>query len=160
MAALQIFITPLALFWSAVTGIVFALCFSVACGLGNGYLRKILEGYPVALYRPVYVVYNAVAASLACALSFGIVTHLPSTNIRIVVPFFWRIVAIDGVIGAILALIIGAFIKLKLQVEESQMKVRELAVATGLAGAGARPSIADQPALFLQHSEYNFRPDR
>ncbi len=116
--ALQIFINPFALCWSAVTGIVFALAFFIACGLGNGYLRRIMNGYPPAIITVVAVVYNAVAASLACAVSLEIVSHLP-TGINIVIPFLWRIVAIDGVIGAILALIIGAFMKLKYEVEDS-----------------------------------------
>src|SRR5665213_280021 len=139
-AALGIFLSPVALLWSAITGVVFALCFAIACGLGNGYLRGILAGYPPAIFRPVYVVYNAVAASLACAASFGIITHLPLSGIHIEIPFFWRIVAIDGLIGAVLALIIGAFVKLKCQVEDSQAAVRELAVAASQAQSRALQS--------------------
>ncbi len=145
-AALGIFINPVALFWAAVTGIVFTLCFVLACGVGNGYVRRTLRGYPPSITRVVFVVYNAVAASLACAVSFSIVTRLP-TGVNIVIPFLWRIVVIDGIIGAVLALIIGAFTKLKLQVEESQTKlreqelaVRELAVAASQAQARALQS--------------------
>ena len=127
------------MFWSSVTGVVFSICFSIACGLGNGYLRLLIRDYPPAILRVVYVVYNAVAASLACAVSFEIVTQLPS-GIRIVIPFFWQIVAVDGVIGAVLALIIGAFMRLKLQVEESQTKLRELAIAASQAQSRALQS--------------------
>jgi LytS/YehU family sensor histidine kinase len=80
---------------------------------------------------PLYIVYNTVASSLACAVSFAIVTHLPTGEVKIEFPYFWRIVAADGLIGAVLALIIGAFMKLKLQVEESQSKLRQRDVAVG-----------------------------
>jgi sensor histidine kinase YesM len=136
-AALRIFVDPVALFWAAITGVVFALCFATRCGMGNGYLRQIMAGYPPSIVRVVYVMYNSVAASLACALSFGIITHLPLSDVHVRIPFFWRIVAIDGVIGAILALIIGAFMKLRIQVEETQAKLRELAVAASQAQSRA-----------------------
>jgi sensor histidine kinase YesM len=144
--ALRIFVTPSAIFWSSVTGVVFSLCFFIACGLGNGYLRVLMKDYPPAIIRVVYVIYNAVAASLACAVSFEIVMSLP-TGAHIVVPFFWQVVAVDGVIGAVLALVIGAFVRLKLQVEESQTKlreqelaVRELAIAASQAQSRALQS--------------------
>jgi LytS/YehU family sensor histidine kinase len=87
-----------------------------------------------------------VAASLACAASLGIISQLP-IGIHVVIPFFWRIVAVDGIIGAALALIIGAFTRLKLQVEETQatlrereLAVRELAVAASQAQSRALQS--------------------
>ena len=123
---------PTALFWSAVTGVVLALSFFVTRGLG--------------IVRVVYVVFNTIAASLACAVSFRIVTHLP-TGINVVIPFFWRIVVIDGVPGAVFALITGAFVRLKIQVEDTQTKlrlqelaVRELAVTASQAQARALQS--------------------
>jgi sensor histidine kinase YesM len=144
--ALLIFITPSALFWSAVCGIVFSWAFFIACGLGNCYVRRLVAGYPPLIVRVVAVIYNAIAASLACAVSFGIVTRLPS-GVHIEFPFFWQIVIVDGLIGAFLALIIGAFIKLKSQVEESQAKlreqelaVRELAIAASQAQSRALQS--------------------
>ena len=60
---------------------------------------------------------------------------------------FWPVVAVDGVIGAVLALVIGAFVRLKLQVEESQSRlreqelaVRELAIAASQAQSRALQS--------------------
>lgn len=128
-AALSIFVTPQAILWSCLTGMVFSICFTFACGYGNAWLGTLIDGYPLVIIRVVTVVYNAVAASLACAVSFAIVTRLPGTGVHITIPFFWRIVAIDGLIGAVLALIIGAFVKLKMQVEASERKVREQEVA-------------------------------
>ncbi len=144
--ALRIFVTPLALFWCAVTGIIFSLCFGMACGAGNAWLRRILAGYPSSIAGPVYVVYNAVAASSACALSFALISRLPS-GVHFEIPFLPQVLVVDGLIGGILALIIGAFMKLKLQVEASQAKlreqeaaVRELAVAASQAQARALQS--------------------
>jgi sensor histidine kinase YesM len=154
-AALRIFVDPVALFWSAVTGVVFALCFVTLCGMGNGYLRQIMVGYPPSIVRVVYVVYNSVATSLACALAIAIITNLPLSSVHVRIPFFWRIVAIDGIIGAILALIIGAFMKLKMQVEcaqtrlrEQEVAVRELAVAASQAQARALQSQINPHFLF------------
>ena len=86
------------------------------------------------------------AASLACAVSFEIVKSLP-TGAHIEVPFFWQVVAIDGAIAAVLSLVIGAFMRLKLQVQESQTKlreqelaVRELAIAASQAQSRALQS--------------------
>lgn len=137
--ALQIFLSLRELLTCSAIGVVFAICFFIPCGPGNWYLRSILKGFPPAIVRAVFVVYNAAASSLAAALSFAIVTRLP-LGIHIEIPFFPRIIAIDGVIGAVLALIIGAFMRLKLQVEESQTKLRELAVAASEAQSRALQS--------------------
>ena len=147
-AAIGIFFHPVLLFWSCVTGTVFALTFGFACGFGNGWLRYLMRGYPGVIVTVVSVVYNAVAASLACAVSFLIVTHLPLTNVRITIPFFWNIVAVDGIIGAVLALIIGAFVKLKGQVESAQTKLREMAVTASQAQARALQSQINPHFLF------------
>ena len=138
--ALEIFLNPVALGWASLTGVVFSLCFGVICGLGNGFLRRVLRGYPPAIMGTIYIVYNAVGASLACMLSFAIIMHLPGTGVKIEIPFLWAIVAVDGIIGAVLALIIGAFIKLKMQVECTQQKLSEMAVTASQAQARALQS--------------------
>src|SRR6185312_3169235 len=97
-------------------------------------------GYPPAIMGTIYIVYNAVGASLACLLSFAIIMHLPGTAVKIEIPSLWAIVAVDGVIGAVLALIIGGFVKLKMQVEDTQKKLSELAVAASQAQARALQS--------------------
>ncbi len=145
-AALRIFVNINTLFWSSVVGVIFSLCFFIACGLGNGYLRMVVKDYPPAIIRVLFFVYNTMAASLACAVSFEIVKSLP-TGAHIEVPFFWQVVAIDGAIAAVLSLVIGAFMRLKLQVQESQTKlreqelaVRELAIAASQAQSRALQS--------------------
>lgn len=146
-SALKVFTDPLTLLCASLIGVVFALSFSVLLGMGNAWLRQLLTDYPPAIARVVSVVYNAVAASLACAISLATVANIHLPGVRVEIPFFWRIVAADGAIGAVLALIIGAFIKLKFQVEDSQAKlreqelaVRELAVTASQAQARALQS--------------------
>jgi LytS/YehU family sensor histidine kinase len=137
-----------------VIGIVFALCFYVLCGLGNSYLRRIVRDYPPTIQGSIYVVFNAIACSLAGALSFTIIGKLPP-GVRIVVPFLWRIIAFDAFLGVVLALIISAFVKLRFQVEDTQAKlrerelaVRELAIAASQAQARALQSQINPHFLF------------
>jgi hypothetical protein len=54
----------------------------------------------------------------------SVVTHLPGPE-EVEIPYFWRIVFLDGILGAILALVISAFVKLKLQVERTHAALRE-----------------------------------
>jgi sensor histidine kinase YesM len=110
--------------WAPLEGIVWTLSFFIACGLGNAYLRPWLNGYPPSIIGTIHIVYNVIASSLAFAVAGGIVTHLPGP-VRFEIPYFWRIVALDGVLGGILALVIGAFMKLRVQVEHTQVALHE-----------------------------------
>jgi sensor histidine kinase YesM len=137
--ALHIFTSLRILLCTSAIGVVFTVCFFIPCGPGNWYLRPILAGYPTAIVRTVAIVYNAVACSLAGAVSFAIVTRLPF-GIHIEFPFLPQVIVIDGLIGAVLALVIGAFMRLKHQVEDSQTKLRELAVTASQAQSRALQS--------------------
>jgi len=144
--AAGIFVSPTLLFWTSITGIIFSLCFWVTGGLGNAYLREFLRDYPSALMRAIYVIYNAAGASLAFAVASFLILKLPS-GIRFEVPFFRQVLVVDAIIGAVLALAIGAFARLKNQVEETQkqlrekeLAVRELAVAESQAQTRALQS--------------------
>ena len=110
--------------WAPLEGVVWVLSFYIACGLGNSWLRPQLQGYPPSIIGAVHIVYNVIASSLAFAVAGSIVTHLPGP-VRFEIPYFWRIVLLDGIIGGILALVIGAFVKLKLQVEQTQAALHE-----------------------------------
>jgi hypothetical protein len=110
--------------WAPLEGVVWALSFYIACGLGNAWLRPHLRGYPPSIIGTVHIVYNVIASSLAFAVAGGIVTHLPGP-VKFEIPYFWRIVLLDGIIGGILALVIGAFVKLRVQVEQTQAALHE-----------------------------------
>src|SRR5262249_25460168 len=73
--------------------------------------------------------YNALAAPLAFATAAAIVSRVLGLKF----PWFRQTIAIESVIGAILAVIIGAFVKLKEQVESTQGKLRESEIATARA---------------------------
>ena len=109
---------------ASLDGIVWVLSFYIACGLGNAYLRPWLRGYPPSIVGAVHIAYNTIACSLAFAVAGSIVTRLPGP-VRFEIPYFWRIVVLDGVLGGILALVIGAFVKLKVQVENTQAALHE-----------------------------------
>ncbi len=136
--SLKVFRGPVLFFWSPLEGILWTMAFFVLCGLGNAYLRPLLKGYPPSIIGTIHIVYNAIACSFAFALVWGILAHFPPP-MRVEVPYFWRIVLLDGILGAVLALVIGAFIKLKMQVERTQAELRGKEVLhERLAGETAR----------------------
>jgi sensor histidine kinase YesM len=129
---------PILFFWAPLEGIVWSLPFFVLCNLGNAYLRPLLNGYPSSIIGAVHIVYNFIACTLAFALIWGTLAHFPPP-MRVQMPYFWRIVLLDGALGGILGLVITAFIKLKLQVERTQTALREKEVLqTQLEGETAR----------------------
>ena len=144
-------------FWAPIQGILWTLCFFVACGLGNGYLRSRLNGYPPSIIGTVHVVYNFIACSLAFAAAFGILMHFP-LPVRYQMPYvyFWRVVILDGILGAILALVIGAFVKLKMQVEKTQTALREKEVQQSqLEGETARAQALALQSQINPHFFFN-----
>lgn len=118
---------PVLFVWAPEQGIVWSLCFFVFLTMGNWYLRSKLNGYPPSIIGTIHIVYSVIASSLAFTLADGIIAHLPGPgngNFQSS-PFFWRVVLLDGILGGILALVISAFVKLKVQVERSQSELRE-----------------------------------
>jgi two-component system LytT family sensor kinase len=115
---------PLLLVQAPVVGVVYSVFFYIACGLGNGHLRYRLEGYPPSIIWTIHVIYNAVACSLAIVGVASVLSLLPGP-MKFRIPYLGRVALLDGIVGAILAMVIGAFIKLKLQVEQTQTALRE-----------------------------------
>lgn len=133
--------TPSAILWSMVSGVIWALCFYLACGLGNVYLRCSIKGYPESIIKPVVVIYNVAASSLAFVAAVMLSSRIPSgVKMEVPVEVFWRIVVIDGLIGGVLALVIGAFVKLRIQVERVQAELRLKEVETARAQSRALQS--------------------
>jgi hypothetical protein len=132
--------SPRAVGYSALTGIVFSFSFYLFCGPGNAVLRFWLGDFPPSVRRIIFVVYNALACSLAFASAAIVVTHLPGTNVRIEIPFFWRMVVLDGAVGGLLSIVIGAFLKLRVQVERAQTELARKDLETARAQALALQS--------------------
>lgn len=123
----ELFSPRMLLLSAPIQGIVWTYSFFVFCGMGNWYLRSKLNGYPPQIIGTIHVIYNFIACSLAYALAVEIIARLPipDNGSAPSPPIFWRIVLLDGIAGGVLALVIGAFVKLKLQVERTQAELRE-----------------------------------
>jgi sensor histidine kinase YesM len=115
---------PMLFFWAPLEGIIWSVVFFALGSLGNAYLRPLLKGYPPSIIGTVHVVYNSIACSLGFAIVWGLLSHFPPP-MRVESPYFWRIVLLDGILGGMLALVIGAFVKLKVQVENTQAALHE-----------------------------------
>lgn len=132
--------SPVNLLWSAVAGVVWAQSFYILCGLGNVYLRVWIRDYPPSILRPVVVIFNMVACSLAFVIAAATNYRLAGVRVEISMPTFWRIVFIDALIGGVLALVIGAFVKLREEVERSHAELVLKQVETARAQARALQS--------------------
>jgi signal transduction histidine kinase len=153
--SLTVFRGPVLFFWSPLEGIIWSLTFFILCGLGNAWLRPLLNGYPPSIIGTVHVIYNSIACSFGFAFVWGILAHFPPP-MRVEIPYFWRIVLLDGILGAVLALVIGAFVKLKLQVERTQAELREKEVQqTRLAGETARAQALALQSQINPHFFFN-----
>jgi sensor histidine kinase YesM len=137
---LLLFQSPAVLLWVACTGVVWALSFYILCGLGSRWVSSLIPGYPPSIVGTILVVYNTIASSLAFAVAITINSRLGGGVVHFEVPFFWQMLVIDGLIGGILALIISAFLKLKLQVERTQHELSRKAIETARAQALALQS--------------------
>lgn len=118
---------PVLLLWAPMQGIVWAVCFFFFLSMGNWYLRSKLQGYPPAIIGTIHIVYSFVACSLSFVSASEIIAHLPGPGHASVPdsPFFWRVVLLDGIIGAVIALVITAFMKLTVQIERTQSQLRD-----------------------------------
>jgi two-component system LytT family sensor kinase len=81
-----------------------------------------------------------VASSVAFAIAVTINTHMGGGLVHFEVPYFWQMLVIDGIIGGVLALVIGAFVKLKMQVQQTQSELSLKAIETARAQALALQS--------------------
>src|SRR5665213_706901 len=132
--------SPVSLLVAALVGSIFGLSFYTCCGLGNLYLAPWVIGYPPGIARTIFAVFNIVASSLAFTLAVAILELAWGGEVTVQFPYFWRILAVDGLIAAVRAFVIGAFFKLLRQVEQTQSLLREKEVETARAQARALQS--------------------
>lgn len=123
----EVFRFRVILLWAPMQGAVWALSFFVLLSMGNWYLRSKLNGYPPSIIGTIHVVYSFIACSFAFVMVNEIIGYLPGPGNGgfPASPLFWRIVLLDGIMGGVMALVIGAFTKLKIQVERTQTELRE-----------------------------------
>jgi hypothetical protein len=114
---------------SGFMGAIFACSFFTAHGLGNAVVRQLTLGQPRAITGTAFIGFNALAAPLAFATAAAIVSRF----VQISFLWFWPTLAVESIVGALLAVIIGSFYKLKEQVEAAQAQVREKEIATARA---------------------------
>ena len=107
-------------------GAVFSICFFTACGIGNSFVRRAVQNQPPAIRWTAFIGFNAVAAPVAFTTAAGIVSRV----LQVEFPWFWRTIAIEAMLGVVLSIIVGSFVKLKDQVEQAQAEVREKEIAT------------------------------
>ena len=131
---------PVVLLWSCATGVVWALTFYIFLGLGNTWLKAKLAGYPCAIAKTISAVYSIAASSFSFVLAVSINKWMGGTVIRMEMHYFWQVVLLDGIIGGILALVIGAFIQLKGQVQKAQAELSLKEIETARAQALALQS--------------------
>jgi sensor histidine kinase YesM len=132
--------SPVSILGGAMTGTVFSLAFFICSGLGNSYLRPLVLGYPSGIVRTIYTVFNMVSSTMALTSASAVISWLSGGRIRILFPYLWLVFGINGIIAVVLAFVIGAFMKLRRQVEETQAKLREKEVETARAQARALQS--------------------
>lgn len=137
---LQIFVKPEILAWSMASGVIWSLSFYVCCGLGTAWVRSLVSGYPASIIGTVLVVYNTIASSFAGVTALLISARIGGDTVKVPVPYLWRVLVIDGLIGGVLALVITAFVKLKLEVERAQAELAAKAIETARAQALALQS--------------------
>jgi sensor histidine kinase YesM len=137
---LRIFESLAVVLWIGATGVVWFLSFYILCALGTACVRSLIHGYPPSITGTVLVVYNMVASSVAFAIAVTINTHMGGGLVHFEVPYFWQMLVIDGIIGGVLALVIGAFVKLKMQVQQTQSELSLKAIETARAQALALQS--------------------
>jgi hypothetical protein len=110
-------------------GWVFSCTFFTACGIGNAIVRRFTQGQPRAIVGTAFIGYNALAAPMAFVVAAEIISRVFGNPI----PWFWQTVIIESIVGVVIASLIGAFVKLKHQVEEAQAQLRQNEMATARA---------------------------
>ena len=134
---LQIFLKPVILLWSMASGVIWSMSFFVCCGLGTAWVRSLVCGYPPSIIGTVLVVYNTIASSFAgvtaLLLTAWLGARLGGDTVHVRVPYLWQVLVVDGLIGGVLALVITAFVKLKLEVERAQAELAAKAIETARA---------------------------
>src|SRR3982751_3246197 len=130
----QMFSSPGPIIGACASGAIFSTSFYLTCGVPQVLLTSFINNLPVRMIRPVRVLIGALGAVLGYSLAvYGMAlflgVHIISTQ------DLGRVLVIEAILGAIISLIIGTFVGLKMQVEHAQAIIREKELSTAKAQA-------------------------
>jgi len=115
---------PEVLLYSVLVGAIFWTSYLVFCGLPWGYLRPLLRDYPPRVRGAIVALVGALGAMVAFSVSVGIFSLIPNLHFM-GIEHFHQILAIEAIIGATLALVIGSFKALQGQIRTAEAALHE-----------------------------------
>ena len=115
---------PKLFLYSFYTGGVFSLSFAVCCALPWLYLRPLLLDYPARTKNILTAVIGSLGAMLALSIGTELTSLIPDLKLwgR---EYFGFSLAIEAVVGAALALLIGSFKGMKRQIRSAEATLHE-----------------------------------
>ncbi len=125
--------SPRELATTGVVGAVWALSFYIFLGFGNAYLKRWIDGYPRAISFTISLAFNVVGASMAVLVAGTVSAVVTTQTFNIPSEYYWRLAVINAALAVLLAVIIKAFIALRIQVERTQTELRKQELATARA---------------------------
>jgi hypothetical protein len=118
---------------SCLIGAIFGSSFYVTCGLPFDYLRPLLRSFPPPVARLVILATAMAGGALGCIVSLYSVQQV--FHARFDIPLgLGKLAMVDGILAAIISLVISAFTKLQ---TEKQLRERTLSEAAAKAQAFA-----------------------
>ena len=146
---------PKLLLYSFYVGAVFGTSFFACCALPWNYLRPFLKDYPARQKGVITALVGALGAMLAFTIATGLVSIIPNFD-------FWgrlhfgRMLAIEAVIGAVLALVIGTFKTMQRQIRKAEATLHEKETRErALSEAAARSQALALQAQINPHFFFN-----
>ena len=115
---------PKALLYSAYAGAAFWLAFFVCCALPWFYIRPILKNYPAGLRTIVTALVGGLGAMLAFTIGTGAVSLISEIHLS-GQQYFGRILIVEAIVGAAIALLVGTFKAMQRQIRSAEATLHE-----------------------------------
>jgi sensor histidine kinase YesM len=125
--------SPYLILISSLCGVVWGLSFYIILGLGNTYLKQWMEGTPKAIANSVFVLFNLIGSTFAFFFAGTVSALFARGAFTVRSGNYLRYALVDAVFGAILAIVIRAFLHLKIEVERTQHQLRKQELETARA---------------------------
>ncbi|MGI8991186.1 MAG: sensor histidine kinase [Bryobacteraceae bacterium] len=127
---------PVWLLYATGIGAIFSLSFYITCGLPWVFLRPALRDYPASIRQVVGWVAGALGACAGFLIASWGASFFPGVVI-VGRKFFWAVLLVEAIVGIALTSVIGAFKKLKREVQAAESKAHEGEVLAVKAQASA-----------------------